>query len=206
MRSSLADLIASWQDSPWMQFSTAWSLTNKAPSAIAAQIANLGSDYVVRDGVAIHRSSTVESQAILKPPCIVGPECFVAHNAYLRGGVWLADRVIVGPSCEVKSSFFFPDSKVAHLSFVGDSVVGHSVNIEAGAIVANYRNESENKRIVILYGDEMIDTQSNKFGALLGDGTRVGANAVIAPGAILAPGSIVPRLRLVDQSPNALTD
>ena len=40
---------------------------------------------------------------------------------------------------------------------------------------------------------------SIKFGALIGDGTRIGANAVLSPGTILAPNSIVKRLELVEQ-------
>jgi acetyltransferase-like isoleucine patch superfamily enzyme len=47
----------------------------------------------------------------------------------------------------------------------------------------------------------MIDTGVSKFGALVGDGSRIGANAVIAPGALLERGSIVGRLQLIDQKP-----
>ncbi|MBO6525854.1 transferase [Erythrobacter sp.] len=201
-----ANLIEDWRESPWADFPTAWALTTDAPRAVATQIAGLGSDYRVCEGVAVHRSATVEERAVLKAPCMVGPECFVAHNAYLRGGVWLADRVIVGPSCEVKTCFLFPGSKIAHLSFVGDSVLGGSVNIEAGAIVANYRNESATKAVRIVFEGGTVETGSDKFGALLGDRVRVGANAVIAPGAIIKPDTVLPRLALHDQSPEASGD
>ena len=114
----------------------------------------------------------------------------------MRGGCWLDARCIIGPAAELKTSFVFAGSKLAHLNFVGDSVLGADVNIEAGAMIANYRNERANKRIRI--GE--IDTSVEKFGALLGDYCRIGANAVIAPGALLPAGSIVSRLSLVDQS------
>lgn len=90
-------------------------------------------------------------------------------------------------------------SKLAHFNFVGDSIIGERVNIEAGAIIANYRNELDGALIRIRYGDQVIDTGVNKFGALVGDGCKIGANAVIAPGALLLPDSRVPRLALVDQ-------
>ena len=201
-----ADLIEDWRDGPWAAFQTAWALTADAPQVVAAHIAVLGPDYRINGGVAVHRSAVVEEQAVLKAPCIVGPDCFVAHNAYLRGGVWLADRVIVGPSCEVKTSFFCADSKIAHLSFIGDSVVGRAVNIEAGAMVANYRNERTEKTVRIVLGGRVVDTGSDKFGAILGDRVRIGANAVLAPGAIIKPDTIVPRLALHDQSPEAIGD
>jgi UDP-N-acetylglucosamine diphosphorylase / glucose-1-phosphate thymidylyltransferase / UDP-N-acetylgalactosamine diphosphorylase / glucosamine-1-phosphate N-acetyltransferase / galactosamine-1-phosphate N-acetyltransferase len=43
----------------------------------------------------------------------------------------------MGPGCELKSSFVFRGSKLAHFNFVGDSVIGSDVNLEAEAIVAN---------------------------------------------------------------------
>jgi acetyltransferase-like isoleucine patch superfamily enzyme len=45
----------------------------------------------------------------------------------------------------------------------------------------------------------MIPTGCDKFGALIGDGTKIGANAVLAPGTILAKQSIVSRAEHVDQ-------
>ena len=85
----------------------------------------------------------------------------------------------------------------------GDSILGADVNCEAGAVIANFRNERGDRRIRIRHGDEVIDTGTERFGALVGDGARIGANAVIAPGAILAHGTVVGRLALVDQSPEA---
>ena len=96
----------------------------------------------------------------------------------------------------------FAGSKLAHLNFVGDSIIGADVNIEAGAIIANYRNELESPNIRIAYQGQVIDTGVAKFGALVGDGSRIGANAVIAPGALLERGSIVGRLQLIDQKPD----
>jgi acetyltransferase-like isoleucine patch superfamily enzyme len=45
-----------------------------------------------------------------------------------------------------------------------------------------------------------LETGVEKFGALVGDRTRIGANAVVAPGAILAPAMVVKRLSLIDQA------
>ena len=68
------------------------------------------------------------------------------------------------------------------------------------AIIANFRNESADKRIRVRRGDSLIDTGVEKFGALVGDGVRIGANAVLASGTLLDAGAIVPRLGLVDQA------
>ncbi len=180
--------------------SAPWEITSRAKTIVQGAIGGL-SGYDVTDSVAIHREATVETGAVVKGPAIIGPGCFVAATAYLRDGVLLDEGCIVGPACELKSVFMLKGSKVAHLSFVGDSIIGAGANIEAGAMIANYRNERADKRIRIAVGNAIIDTGVDKFGAVIGDGARIGANAVIAPGALIAPGTIVPRLSLVDQAP-----
>jgi UDP-3-O-[3-hydroxymyristoyl] glucosamine N-acyltransferase len=52
---------------------------------------------------------------------------------------------------------------------------------------------------LFIHKGRRLDTGAEKFGALVGDRTKIGANAVIAPGAILAPATIVDRLSLIDQ-------
>ncbi len=182
-----------------------WEITSRANAIVTRAIAGL-TGYDIADGVAIHRKATVEKGAIVKGPAIIGPGCFVAATAYLRDGVFLDEDCIVGPACELKSVFMLKGSKVAHLSFAGDTIIGAGANIEAGAIIANYRNERADKRIRIKAGDWIIDTGVDKFGALIGDDARIGAGAVIAPGALIAKGEIVARLALVNQAaaPEAL--
>ena len=145
----------------------------------------------------------VEPGAIVKAPALIGPRCFVAASAYLRGGTYLDDGCIVGPGSELKTSFMFEGAKLAHLNFVGDSILGAAVNVEAGAVIANYRNELADKTIRFWFGGRILETAVEKFGALVGDGCRIGANAVIAPGAILPSGTKVARLSLIDLHPTA---
>jgi len=90
-------------------------------------------------------------------------------------------------------------SRLAHLCFVGDSLIGSDVNLEAGVVVANHWNERAEQRITVRVGGQSIQTSVVKFGALIGDHSRVGANAVLSPGTVLAPRTVVARLGLVDQ-------
>ena len=176
-----------------------WDATIHSDAIVREALKALGIGYRINEEAAIHKTAIVEDGAILKAPCIIGPDCFVAAYAYLRGGVWLESKVIIGPSCEIKSSFIHAGSKTAHFNFVGDSVIGRRVNIEAGAIVANYRNERDDKQIIVLVDGQRIATGVDKFGAILGDDARMGANSVAAPGTVLPPKTIVRRLELVDQ-------
>jgi len=190
--------------SPWARFADQppWRITQGSEALVAAVAAGLSgtSDWrQAADSIVVHRSAVVESAAVLKAPAVIGPRCLVAHGAYLRGGVWLDEDCIVGPGAELKSSLMFRGSKLAHLNFVGDSIVGAGANLEAGSVVANYRNERDDKRIRVRLSAELVTLDVQKFGALVGDDCRIGANAVVAPGALLRPGSVVPRLSLLDQ-------
>ncbi|WP_299151765.1 hypothetical protein [uncultured Tateyamaria sp.] len=199
------DFIGDWQKSPFASASEfPWDVTTRASELISRQIKCLGDDYLIDGDIAIHRSATVEPNATLKGPIIISESCFVANGAYLRGGVFLDRNCIIGPSCEAKTVFMFEGSKIAHLSFVGDSIIGSHANIEAGAMVANYRNEMRLKGILIQWGDHIIDTGHDKFGALISDDVRLGANSVVAPGAILSPGFRLKRLGSIDMHPDAV--
>jgi NDP-sugar pyrophosphorylase family protein len=149
--------------------------------------------------VAVHRTATVAASAELTGPAIVGPGSRIGHGALLRGGVWTGGDVTVGPQSEIKASLLFAGSTAAHRNYVGDSVVGAGVNLEAGAVLANHFNERTDKAIFVLLAGNVVATGLVKFGAVLGDGCRVGANSVTSPGTLLRPGAIVPRLTLIDQ-------
>lgn len=176
-----------------------WELTARAPALVRELLAILPmEEFGVADEIAVHHSAIVEAGAVLKGPLILGPGCFVAGGAYLRGGNWLAEGCTIGPGAELKSSFLFAGARLAHFNFVGDSILGADVNLEAGSILCNYRNERADREILVRSQGALIPTGCEKFGALVGDGSRIGANAVVAPGALLLPGTVVPRTALWD--------
>ena len=202
MTLAIADLVACWPASSFLEpTEPPWRVVAEAPGRVRAALGLLDAGYAIEGDIAIHRTAAVEAGAVIKGPAIIGPGCLVAAGAYLRGGVFLDRDCVVGPGSELKSSLVFAGSKLAHFNFVGDSILGSGVNLEAGAVIANYRNERADKTIRILLDGRIVDTGVEKFGALVGDGARIGANAVVAPGAVLARSAIVPRLGLVDQSP-----
>jgi NDP-sugar pyrophosphorylase family protein len=197
----IADYISAFSASALSRWAdlTPWELVSRAPEIVLELLTGLpATEYQLRGDVAVHQTAIVEPGAVLKGPLIIGPHCFVASGAYLRGGCWVDERCIFGPGAELKTSFMFSGSKLAHFNFVGDSILGTGVNLEAGSIVCNYRNEREDKQVRVRIGDWLQETGCDKFGALIGDQSRVGANAVIAPGGLLLPASIVRRGQVFD--------
>lgn len=177
-----------------------WEVTSRVREIIKQRIKAAGKLFKVTGEIAIHKSAIIEPNAILKGPLIIGPNCFVATGCYLRDGVLLLGNNSLGPGCEVKSSIIFPSSNLAHFNFVGDSIIGSNTNFEAGAVIANHYNERADKTINAVLTDEVINTRVEKFGALVGDGCKIGANAVLSPGTILSPETAVARLQLIDQA------
>jgi bifunctional N-acetylglucosamine-1-phosphate-uridyltransferase/glucosamine-1-phosphate-acetyltransferase GlmU-like protein len=177
-----------------------WEIVAEAKDIIEKEIQNLGDDFQIKDLIAIHKSVTIEQGVVLKGPIIISENCFVGAHAYLRGGVFLAKKVSIGPACEIKSSFIFSNSALAHFNFVGDSILGSYVNMEAGSIIANHHNDRDDKEISVVINDTIIKIGSTKFGALVGDHVKIGANAVLSPGTILNRHSIVGRLELIRQA------
>lgn len=176
-----------------------WQITDDVENILFKLIKTLGDDYEIKENVAIHKSAQVSERALIKGPAIIGRNCFISVNAYLRGGVFLDQDITIGGSCEIKSSFIFRNSAIAHLNYVGNSIIGSNVNLEAGSIVANHFNEREDKEITAVIDGKQVKTGVSKFGALVGDNTKIGANAVLSPGTILMPESVVNRLELVKQ-------
>jgi UDP-N-acetylglucosamine diphosphorylase / glucose-1-phosphate thymidylyltransferase / UDP-N-acetylgalactosamine diphosphorylase / glucosamine-1-phosphate N-acetyltransferase / galactosamine-1-phosphate N-acetyltransferase len=192
--SLFADYFHQNEKSPWL-------CTAAINEYVLQKIATLQNDYIIENNVAIHNTAVIEQNAVIKSPAIIGQNCFIGANAYLRGGVFLGKNVTIGVGCEIKSSFVFDKTAIAHFNFIGDSIVGSHVNIEAGAVTANHFNERDDKNIFVFYNNQLINTNSNKFGALIGDHCKIGANAVLSPGTILPAKSIVNRLALINQSP-----
>jgi UDP-N-acetylglucosamine diphosphorylase / glucose-1-phosphate thymidylyltransferase / UDP-N-acetylgalactosamine diphosphorylase / glucosamine-1-phosphate N-acetyltransferase / galactosamine-1-phosphate N-acetyltransferase len=177
-----------------------WEVIGQMESLIRGALRAVGADYLLLGpGIAVHRSATIASSAELTGPVILGPGSRVGSFAILRGGVWADQKVTIGPHAEVKSSLLLARSAAAHRNYIGNSVVGAEVNLEAGVVLANHYNERQDRAISVLLDGNAVPTGLVKFGAILGDGCRVGANSVISPGTLLGPGTVVPRLTLVDQ-------
>jgi NDP-sugar pyrophosphorylase family protein len=176
-----------------------WDIVAALPKILEEQIRTLGEEYSVTGGIAIHSSALVDPSAILKPPVIIQADTYVGAAACLRGGVFLGKGASVGHGAEIKCSVIMPRSAAAHFNFIGDSLIGSDVNFEAGSIVANHFNERSDKNIRVIHEGQIMETHVDKFGALVGDGSRIGANAVLSPGTLLPKNTIVRRLELVEQ-------
>ncbi|MEJ5347637.1 MAG: hypothetical protein WHS46_02990 [Desulfosoma sp.] len=140
-------------------------------------------------GVQLGKGTVVEPGALIKGPTIIGNGTEIRQGAYIRGTCLVGDRCVVGHTTEVKSSIFLDGAKAGHFAYVGDSILGKDVNLGAGTKLANLKIKGNNVRIWTENG--AVDTGRRKLGAIIGDGTEIGCNAVTNPGTILGKRCLV---------------
>ena len=118
---------------------------------------------------------------------LVGSGASVGPVSYLRKGAVLGSGAKAGACVEIKNSTIGEGSKVPHLSYIGDAVIGSGVNVGAGSITCNYDGDRKQTTII---GD----------GAFVGSDTMLVAPVTIGAGAMTAAGSAIAR----DVPPGAL--
>jgi UDP-N-acetylglucosamine diphosphorylase / glucose-1-phosphate thymidylyltransferase / UDP-N-acetylgalactosamine diphosphorylase / glucosamine-1-phosphate N-acetyltransferase / galactosamine-1-phosphate N-acetyltransferase len=146
---------------------------------------------ILNGPIYIAEGAKVEPFAMIEGPCYVGLRSEVRHGAYIRGDVFVANDCVVGHTTEVKASIFCPEAKAGHFAYIGNSVLGHRVNLGAGTKLANLRFDHQS--IALRYPDTKIMTSLKKLGAVMGDDSQTGCNSVLSPGRVLSKGqSIAP--------------
>lgn len=127
--------------------------------------------YCVLKNVKLGAGTVVESHCVLEG-AVSGVDAHIGPYARLRPGTELADHAKVGNFVETKKTKVGRGSKINHLSYVGDAVLGADVNVGAGTITCNYDGV-------------------NKHQTVMGDGAFIGSNsALVAPVTIGARATI----------------
>jgi NDP-sugar pyrophosphorylase family protein len=143
-------------------------------------------------------SAHIEPGVFIVGPAYIGPNVVLRHGAYVRENVIMLEGSLLGHASEAKGSIFLPGAHAPHLSYIGDSLLGHNVNLGAGTILSNLpitnrRDGSTGKRsnVLLPVNGEQIDTGLPKIGAILGDEVQIGCNCVLSPGTLMGPNTMV---------------
>jgi len=128
-------------------------------------------NVTIADNTIIHPFSHLED-------CIVGQDCIVGPYARLRPGTQLADEVKIGNFVETKKATLGKGSKVNHLSYVGDTLMGSNVNVGAGTITCNYDGVNKHQTII---GDRVFVGSDTQLVAPvnIADDSTIGAGSTI---------------------------
>jgi len=128
-------------------------------------------NVVIGDGSVIKPYTVAESAS-------VGANAQVGPFTRLRPGTELSDATHVGNFCETKNAKVGEGSKINHLSYVGDAVIGKRVTVGAGSITCNY--DGAYKHQTTLGDDVFVGSNTSLIAPVtLGDGVTTGAGSVI---------------------------
>lgn len=136
----------------------------------------IGANCVLRD-VNVAAGSRIEPFSILEQANI-GAACRIGPFARIRPGTLLADEVHIGNFVELKNSQIGFNSKINHLSYVGDATVGAKVNIGAGTITCNYDGANKFRTVI-------------EDGAFIGSDTQLVAPVTVGRDATIGAGSTI---------------
>jgi len=130
-------------------------------------------DTIVESGASVERSTAREAH--------IGPDALVGPYAFLRPGTVLKSSAKAGAFVEIKNSTIGANSKVPHLSYIGDATIGEGTNIGAGNITANYRPELGRGKQRTMIGSNVRTGSDCVLVAPLtiGDGAWTGAGSII---------------------------
>ena len=138
----------------------------------------IGANTVIRDSRIGDDVQILENCVIEE--AVVGEASRIGPFSRLRPETVLAGRVHVGNFVEIKKSEVAEGSKINHLSYVGDTSVGRSVNIGAGTITCNYDGAFKHRTVI---GDD----------AFIGSDTQLVAPVKVGAGATIGAGSTITR-------------
>lgn len=102
--------------------------------------------YNLIENSTINKGSVVISSHIFNSE--VGKNCKIGPNAHLRPNCKIGDNCRIGNFVEIKNSTIGEGTKISHLTYVGDAVVGKNCNIGCGVVFVNYNGKEKNKIVV----------------------------------------------------------
>ncbi len=128
-------------------------------------------DAVIGDNVEIFANSHIDGASVAAG-CQIGP------YARLRPGSDLAACAKAGNFVEIKKAKIGEGSKVNHLTYIGDAVIGKGANIGAGTITCNY--DGVNKSLTEIGDNAFIGSNSSLVAPVkVGAGATIGAGSTI---------------------------
>ena len=127
--------------------------------------------------VKIGNNVTIKSFSHLEN-CKVENKVDIGPYARIRPGTVLKEGSKIGNFVEIKKSILGKKSKVSHLSYIGDSLIGKSVNVGAGTITCNYDGVKKNKTKI-------------KDNVFIGSNSSLVAPLIIQQDSVIGAGSVI---------------
>ena len=173
----------------------------KLQNALRKKFLIVGVKMIGPETIFFSKDTKIGKNVIIEPYVVIGPKVKIGNNvtiksfshlenckienkvdigpyARIRPGVVLKSGSKIGNFVEIKKSTLGVNSKVNHLTYIGDSNIGKSVNIGAGTITCNYDGEKKSKTKI-------------KDNVFIGSNSSLVAPLTIEEGSIVGAGSVI---------------
>ena len=143
----------------------------------------IGKNVIIEPYVVIGQKVKIGNNVIIKSfshleNCKIENKVDIGPYARIRPGVVLKSGSKIGNFVEIKKSTLGINSKVNHLTYIGDSEIGKSVNIGAGTITCNYDGVKKNKTKI-------------KDNVFIGSNSSLVAPVIIEENSVVGAGSVI---------------
>ncbi|MDC3232979.1 UDP-N-acetylglucosamine pyrophosphorylase [Pelagibacteraceae bacterium] len=160
-----------------------------------------GVNLVAPETIFLSADTTFGKNVTIDPYVVIGPKVKIGDNSYIKSfthmeGTKIEKNVVVGPYArlregtilksnskignfvETKKSSININSKVNHLSYIGDTTIGKNSNIGAGTITCNYDGLKKHKTTI---SDNVFVGSNSSLVAPL----KINKNSTIGAGSVI---------------------
>jgi len=141
-------------------------------------------NVTIKGNVFVGEGTLIKSGTYIEGPAYIGNDCEIGPNAFIRKDTIIMDEVMT--RAEIIDSVLMDKVKAKHNCYLGHSVIGENVNIGAGTIIADYRNDAKDNMTIV--NGKKIDSKRRKLGSFIGDNVNTGIGTLIYPGRKIWPG------------------
>jgi bifunctional UDP-N-acetylglucosamine pyrophosphorylase/glucosamine-1-phosphate N-acetyltransferase len=172
------------QKSDWLDVGMPWNVLDASNWMLRRMEQKV--EGTIEDGVHIKGKCTVGKNALIRSgayiegPVYIGEDSDIGPNCYIRPYTSIGRRVRIGNACDVKNSVIMDGTHIAHLSYVGDSVICENCNFGAKTVTANLRFDGG--IINMMIKGQMVSSGRTKLGAIVGANVKTGVGVNFMPG------------------------
>jgi UDP-N-acetylglucosamine diphosphorylase / glucose-1-phosphate thymidylyltransferase / UDP-N-acetylgalactosamine diphosphorylase / glucosamine-1-phosphate N-acetyltransferase / galactosamine-1-phosphate N-acetyltransferase len=163
-------------------------LHNEITHTVISPMATVAKSSIINGPCIIEDDVIIDDFCKIIGPLYIGSGSFIGMSSLLRKSM-LGINTRIGFNCEVAKTYFEGHDRIAHQNVILDSIIGRNVWFGGYSGTANVLLDRKNVRYQI--DDDLVDTGTDHFGAVIGNNCTVGASVIILPGRQIQPNTII---------------
>jgi NDP-sugar pyrophosphorylase family protein len=165
---------------------------NIIKTEINSEIGNL----IYHGNVYIGKNCVIGDNVVIDGPAYIGDEVELATGAYIRAGTFIGNGCSIGHAAEIKAAIIMDKAKVANHCFCGDTIMGSKARMGGHSETANRKFD---QTVVSLNVEgKIVNTNLDKYGAIIGEGSRLGGGVFTSPGSTIGKNTFVSTMTQVN--------